>query len=31
MRGDIDTVRIWNQALPVDLYWALFRSLLGRS
>jgi hypothetical protein len=30
LRGDIDTVRIWNQALPIDLYWALFRSLLSR-
>jgi Concanavalin A-like lectin/glucanases superfamily len=29
-RGDIDTVRIWNVALPVDLYWAIARSLLNR-
>ena len=30
LRGDIDTVRIWNQALPVDLYWAIARSLFNR-
>ena len=30
LTGDIDTVRIWNQALPVDLYWALLRSLFSR-
>ncbi len=29
-RGDIDTVRIWNSALPVDLVWAITRSLLQR-
>ena len=28
--GDIDTVRIWNQALPVDFYWAITRSLFNR-
>jgi Concanavalin A-like lectin/glucanases superfamily len=28
--GDVDTVRIWNSALPVDLYWAIARSLLSR-
>ena len=30
LRGDIDTVRIWNQALPIDLYWAIARSLFNR-
>jgi hypothetical protein len=30
LEGDIDTVRIWNQALPVDLYWAIARSLFNR-
>jgi hypothetical protein len=30
LRGDIDTVRIWSEALPIDLYWALARSLLSR-
>ena len=28
--GNIDTVRIWNQALPIDLYWAIARSLFNR-
>ena len=28
--GDIDTVRIWNSALPVDLYWSIARSLFSR-
>ena len=30
LHGDIDTVRIWNQALPIDLYWAIARSLFNR-
>ena len=30
LNGDIDTVRIWNQALPIDLYWAIARSLFNR-
>jgi Concanavalin A-like lectin/glucanases superfamily len=30
LRGDIDTVRIWNQALPIQLYWAIARALFRR-
>jgi hypothetical protein len=30
LEGDVDTVRIWNQALPIDLYWAIARSLFNR-
>lgn len=30
LTGDIDTVRIWNRALPVDTYWAIARSLFSR-
>jgi Concanavalin A-like lectin/glucanases superfamily len=30
LTGDIDTVRIWNAALPVDMYWAIARTLLSR-
>jgi hypothetical protein len=30
LTGDIDTVRIWNEALPIDLYWAFARSLFNR-
>ena len=30
LQGDIDTVRIWNQALPIELYWAFARSLFNR-
>ncbi len=30
LKGDIDTVRIWNTALPVDRYWALLRALFSR-
>jgi concanavalin A-like lectin/glucanase superfamily protein len=30
LRGDIDTVRIWNQALPIEFYWAIARSLFNR-
>jgi hypothetical protein len=30
LKGDIDTVRIWNEALPIDLYWAIARSLFSR-
>ena len=30
LNGDIDTVRIWNEALPIDLYWAIARSLFQR-
>jgi len=30
LHGDVDTVRIWNQALPIDLYWRILRSLFQR-
>jgi hypothetical protein len=30
LEGDIDTVRIWNQALPIQFYWAIARSLFQR-
>jgi Concanavalin A-like lectin/glucanases superfamily len=30
LKGDIDTVRIWNMALPVDRYWTLLRALFSR-
>ena len=30
LEGDVDTVRIWNQALPIELYWAIARSLFNR-
>ncbi len=30
IRGDIDTVRIWNEALPISLYWTIARSLFNR-
>lgn len=30
LSGDIDTVRIWNQALPIELYWAIARSFFNR-
>jgi Concanavalin A-like lectin/glucanases superfamily len=30
LNGDIDTVRIWNQALPIEFYWAIARSLFQR-
>jgi hypothetical protein len=26
----IDAIRIWNSARPIDLYWAIARSLLAR-
>ena len=30
LTGDIDTVRIWNAALPVDRYWVFLRALFSR-
>lgn len=30
LKGDIDAVRIWNTALPVDRYWAILRALFSR-
>ncbi len=30
LRGDVDTVRIWNEALPISLYWTIARSLFNR-